>query len=296
MSAELKSLLTQDFLQTFAEAIIPIGKQEQVENFGDAISKALFTSQGNLSRFEETTVAALKIISKYGLEHIPEWMHLLPLVEDSSFPTEALGLQLVLDQGPRIFLKGVDQRWASGYFDDIAGKFALSLESLDPDLRPSSWTRWKSSATIEYWILLRLFYGAPLVHNEKMADLAVAFTDETRVVIEQHFNARDPIRDQPEVRWDLLGFPKMLKSGPPTGGCDTPTGGFWIQLLMDVHKPPLDRFGRYPYRNWVLGRSMSQEEEEWLEECDYFRSPPEEVLTKIHRDIAEGVWSPLGSG
>jgi hypothetical protein len=33
---------------------------------------------------------------------------------------------------------------------------------------------------------------------------------------------------------------------------------------MDVHKPPLDKYGRYPYQNWTLGRDMTTEEEDWI--------------------------------
>ena len=44
----------------------------------------------------------------------------------------------------------------------------------------------------------------------------------------------------------------------------------WQQCLrllnweIDLHKEIIDRFGRYPYRNEVLGRRSTPEEIEWL--------------------------------
>lgn len=41
------------------------------------------------------------------------------------------------------------------------------------------------------------------------------------------------------------------------------TGG--MESFLKAHTDVLERFGRYPYRNQVLGRESTKEESEWLE-------------------------------
>jgi uncharacterized protein (DUF924 family) len=36
------------------------------------------------------------------------------------------------------------------------------------------------------------------------------------------------------------------------------------------HKKIIDQFGRYPYRNALLGRTSTKEEEEWLKDGETF--------------------------
>lgn len=38
-----------------------------------------------------------------------------------------------------------------------------------------------------------------------------------------------------------------------------------FQTQVEQHKAVIDRFGRYPYRNGVLGREDTSEEKVWLE-------------------------------
>lgn len=298
MASDLKSLLTPELFTLVAESWIPLGKKEKVDDFGQVIRDIFFSSSSEDGAFalRPKLWPILLSISQLGLDGCPDWMDFLPPVESPEFPSQALALQLILDQAPRLWLKGVDARWAYGYFDEISIKYALALQDLPPHLRPSSWCRWEGSVTFEYWVVLRMLFGAPIVHHEMTSDAAVAFTDETRSTIEQRFNVRDPIRDQPERRWNMFGFPRLLASGGPDGPCDVIRGGFWIQELMDTHKPPLDKFGRYPYRNWVLGRDMTPEEEDWIREADFFKPPPEDVRKKIKEDVEKGVWSPIGDG
>ncbi|KAH9891430.1 hypothetical protein F4778DRAFT_334433 [Xylariomycetidae sp. FL2044] len=189
---------------------------------------------------------------------------------------------------------------------EIALRYARQLQALPADLRPGSWTRWKDAAvSVDYFIWVRLWLGAPFVHHEATGDLAAAFSDETRAFVEDHFGVRDPLRDQPDRRWDLHGFPKMLASGGPSQQqqqtCGAADGSFWLMCLMDVHKPPLDRYGRYPYQNWRLGRVGTAEEDAWMEEAvrlapSIFGPPSDEVVRKLRDDVEKGVWTPLGSG
>lgn len=62
---------------------------------------------------------------------------------------------------------------------------------------------------------------------------------------------------------------------------------------MDVHYPPLQKFGRYPYWNGFLGRSNTVEEEEWIKESGLFKGPPSDIKDKIRADVQAGQWTPL---
>lgn len=67
-------------------------------------------------------------------------------------------------------------------------------------------------------------------------------------------------------------------------------------MLMDIHKPIIDRFGRYPYTNPDRGRKSSKEELEWAERTDHFGEVPPEVAKQLGEDYEAGVWQPLGAG
>jgi hypothetical protein len=295
MTAELRTVLKSDLLDLVFETWINVSLTEPLDEFDKVIKEFLFEGNSKAPTISREVWPVLQMISNISDGEI-DWMDFLPPVEDPTFPKQALGLILLLDQAPRSYFKGIDQRWTTEYFGELSAGVVRLLEGLPADQRPSSWARWDGVATFEAWVLLRIMFGAPLVHNERAADEAVAFTDETRRAIEARFGVRDPLRDQPERRWDLLGFPKLLKSRGPEAPCDVTKGGFWLLELMDVHKPPLDKYGRYPYRNWLEGRDMTPEEEEWLREADFFKPPPEDVIKKIREDVDNGIWSHLGKG
>lgn len=144
---------------------------------------------------------------------------------------------------------------------------------------------------------------APIVHHEALANQATAMTEELRVLVESECGGgvRDPYRDLPNgARWDLYGFPRMLKArrGPLKGddGKSSVTAGcFWICALLDVHYPILEEYGRYPYRNGVLGRASTLEEEAWLQKAVFFKPPAPEVVRRIREDVEAGRWSPIGA-
>lgn len=154
---------------------------------------------------------------------------------------------------------------------------------------------WWDAVCIDYFVLVHWLFGAVWVHHERMAEQAVVFTEITHKFIENKFNTRDPHRDQPEKRWDLYGFPRMLKEGGPETA-DVVEGWFWLACLMDVHKPPLDTYGKFPYQNGAFPRASTPEEEEWVEKSGFFRELPPEVKNHIREDVLAGRWTPLGGG
>ncbi|KAI5925259.1 hypothetical protein F4810DRAFT_708645 [Camillea tinctor] len=293
MAPDLKSLLTPELFTLVLETRIPFSKTEPID-FGRAIQHFFFESEAEMQALRSAAWPALQALSELrGLS--PDLLAFLPPVSSPSFPSQALGLLLLLDQASRVLLQGVDTRWVYGYFGELALALAQRFEALPPAQRPSARERWPGVA-LDYFVWVRLFFGAVLVHHESARDAAVAFTEETRALVEGRLGVRDPHRDRPDLRWDLLGFPKMLRAGGPASPCGVAEGCFWLMCLMDVHKPPLDKFGRYPYQNWRLGRVGTPEEDAWMAEAGMFGAPSDEVVKKIRQDVENGVWTPLGSG
>lgn len=67
-------------------------------------------------------------------------------------------------------------------------------------------------------------------------------------------------------------------------------------MLVDIHKPIIDRFGRYPYTNPVRGRESTKEELEWAEKSEHFAEVPPPAAKQLENDYKVGVWQPLGAG
>jgi hypothetical protein len=72
-----------------------------------------------------------------------------------------------------------------------------------------------------------------------------------------------------------------------------PNVGSPVESQMDVHYPPLEKFGRYPYWNDYLGRVSTAGEEEWMKNADRFGGLAPEIRDKIRADVEAGRWSPL---
>lgn len=298
--ANLAELLTPNLYQVLLDKWFPFPKKEPID-FGHAIDFYF----NNLDTtpdpgFRQRVWPTLKAISELALDDVPDMMSFLPSPQDPDFPRQALGLQLVLDQAPRLLFKGINQRWTDGFFGPISIKFSRQLQRLPAKLNPTLWTRcWQDSVSVDYFILVRLWFGAPWVHNESTAEEALQFTEDTRAFVEQSLGTKDPYRDQPEKRWDMYGFPKMLQAivdGAPGSPCDPVKGWFFLACLMDVHYPPLNKFGRYPYRNGAAGRDPTPEEVEWSRESGLFRELPDDVRRHIREDVANNRWTPLLDG
>ncbi|KAH6645252.1 hypothetical protein BKA67DRAFT_584639 [Truncatella angustata] len=292
MTADLRTLLTPELFRFLVDEWIPFSRTDPIE-FAEAIAASLFRRRADTATIKQKTWPALKALSLLGLDHVPDLFAFLPPPEDPDFPTQALGLLLVFDQAPRTLLKGVDVRWTYAYFGEISIKFLQQLQTLPSQLHPAGWNRWKDSVSLEFFVFVRLWFNAPLWHHEKMATQGVSFTDETRQLVERATNTRDPYRDQPDKRWHLHGFPNMLKEGGPKSPCGVVPGAFWISCLLDVHKPPLDLYGRYPWQNGAFGRVNTPDEADWLDTAEIFSMDPE-VRERIRQDVEAGKWTPLG--
>jgi uncharacterized protein (DUF924 family) len=254
---------------------------------------------GDQQVFYKLCVPALKALSKIGLSNMPNLLDLLPPPESKKFPEHALALQQLLDQAPR-YLKGVDKRWCNSYFDMISLDLAHQFAALPVALQPQRKERWLNEvgASFDTWALVQIWFTAPWMHSEDIKDHeagAIAI-EEWRQEVEKHSGKIDPYRTEKEKNSkDTLAFSSLFMSGGVLSNPDIKMEDFmfWWMLIKDVHKPIIVEFGRYPYRNAVVGIVSTEKEKAWLEETGHFGEPDAETIRLIGADIKAGIWTPL---
>jgi uncharacterized protein (DUF924 family) len=296
--SELRDLLTPELLSLIVKARLPYGKRDTI-NFRE-FGRSVFLLDIYSPLVRDKVWLVLVALSKIGLELMPDLSQYLPAPTDPSYPEQCLGLQLLLDHCPRVLFSGVDHRWTYGYFSIISQRLARTWYSLPPALQPGSWERLHDEMGLDYWIGIRFWFGTPFVHSELLAhqQIALAFTEETRLTVEKMSGQTDPYRtDRQAILSDLYGFPRMYRAGPPQSEDVTREAWtFWMGKLMDIHKPIIDRYGRYPYLNAILGRKTTITEKWWIEGTSHFGEASEETAKLIRQDVENGCWRPLGHG
>ncbi|KAK0631521.1 hypothetical protein B0T14DRAFT_384331, partial [Immersiella caudata] len=291
------TLINPPLLHAIRETIFPFSETEPLDF-------TLVADQGFGGRRTPTTPDNIRkqvwqflvALSKLGLDNVPDMATFLPPPSDPDFARQAMGLQLLLDQMPRRLCRGADCRWTNAYFDIISLKYAQTLDSLPETQKPWSWSQWKDSSTLDYWVLVRTCFVVPFTHTDQieMQDRSLAFSEETRRVIETATGSVDPYRARrAELLLDIYAFPRVIKEGPPKEGVKIQDYTYWVFMLMDVHKPLVERFGRYPYRNAYFGREDTAEEVEWFGKTGDFARPEEEARDRLRADFEGGVWTPL---
>lgn len=66
-----------------------------------------------------------------------------------------------------------------------------------------------------------------------------------------------------------------------------------VNIFPQIHTPIIAEFGRYPYRNGMLGRHNSSKENKFLEDTNHFAELDAETIRRIRADVDAGRWSPL---
>lgn len=257
---------------------------------------------GGLDRKEWYDLAfnrALKPISTIGSEDVPDLLQFLPPPEAKDFPSKAIGLLALLDQGPRALFSGANERYSYGYFDQLTAKLARQLEALPAAQRPFSVSRLMEQGwSFDYAIAAVIWFMVPFVHSEHLEDQErqITISEEIRKAVEEHTGKIDPNRATiEEDSKDIYAFGRILvKETPKWEGTKLEDFVFWFLRLTRVHKPIIDKFGRYPYRNNSLGRISTPEEIQYLEDTDHFAMmEDEDAIKKIRQDVEAGIWSPL---
>jgi uncharacterized protein (DUF924 family) len=169
----------------------------------------------------------LKTLSLHSLSSLlsPDFSFLTFLAPptSSSFPEQALALQLLLDQGPRSYCSGIDERWAIAFFDPLNQKFMKEISSLakeNSDLDPRSKKRWVEELGVSYdfYLTTQMWFYAPWVHSECLGHQrrVAGWLEGIRIDVEKTTGTQDPYRkEKDELMKDLWAFPKMFRAGPP---------------------------------------------------------------------------------
>ena len=183
--ASLSALLPPSKLHAIFQARIPWPRSTPL-NFAHVRD---FSSYFDAEAFRALCFPVLKRLSEiHRFEVADELFALLPAAESGEFPEQALGMLLLLDQGPRQLFSGHDERWTYSYFDGLALLVLHRLRSLPETLQPDRQTRWvdEMGYTFSHWTVARFWFTAPLTHSESAADqdLQRRLCDEVRQAVE----------------------------------------------------------------------------------------------------------------
>ncbi|GJE93003.1 hypothetical protein PsYK624_091620 [Phanerochaete sordida] len=297
-SIDLSKVLTPELFEALRRVHLPWAEDKPLDYY--AVAKAFFAGEPD-TRPEFYKLAfhkVLKPLSTLGVENVPDMMQFLPPPEAPNFPSQALGLMLLLDQVPRSIFSGVNGRYTNSYFDVIAQKLTLRLLALPAHLRPDSTERLTAQGwSLDYATAARFWFYAPLIHSENLEfhGMQLLLVDDMRRVVEKSVGRTDPARaTMTDDLKDIYGFAKLLRSAPIREGIDMGDFFFWLLRLAVLHVPLIQEFGRYPYRNNSVGRVSTAAEEQYAKDTDYFAMErDEEVIKKIRADVEAGIWSPL---
>ncbi|RDW88291.1 hypothetical protein BP6252_00323 [Coleophoma cylindrospora] len=257
------------------------------------------------TELQKTWYPALKSLS---LIPLPEAEELdlttyLPAPTSPDFAWQALALRVLLDQGPRIMFGGdtVDARWTNGFFDVLSNKLTRQFLELPQDLQPWNPKQWPSRVHFDFLMPVNVWWLAALAHSEILAnhDIAVKHTEVIRNLIEERTGTVDPYRaDKELLATDVHAFGRMMRKGTPKrdaeGVVKMEEFMFWMLTVIDVHRPIIERYGRYPYRNGALGRTSTEDEVKWLDVDAGLGTVDDAVATRIREDVEAGRWTPLG--
>lgn len=235
-----------------------------------------------------------------GLLQVPnlDLMEYLPETSSKKFPEYSLALVLLLDQGGRL-LTGTDTRWKYDYFDILARRLVHKILELPEEINPYNMSRWMGElgSTFGYWLLVRMWFQAPLCHSEAIRDheIAAAINAEARTEVERFTKSRDPNREhRATLLYDTLAYPRWSREGPPTGpGVQLKDFAFWELMMMDVHKCIIEQYGGYPQRYASRGREATGAEMVYLERSNYFDVIDDASAKQIRSDVKAGIWTRL---
>lgn len=305
----LKSLITPALLTAAVDAHLPYSTTEPLD-FTYVMD--YMSNKGFREKIKQTAARdALIIISHMAPNgQLPsdselDLMSFLPPPQSPEFPKQCYGLQLLLDQGSRVLFEAdIDGRWQSAVFGPLARRLTTKWLALPSEQRPDTWARWRDDLGVQsfdYWLVSRLMWIAPLSHAEDLDSqrIALAMVEETRTMVEERFGTKDPYRAKRDalLKDDLAFLREVCKGFAPrddAGTIDRETWIFWWCMILDSHWPIIENFGRYPYRNAILGRKSTDAEKKWLDDTAHVAEAPEDVAKAIADDVAKGVWTPLG--
>ena len=299
--AQLKAILTPDLLSRIYDIQVPArGASPQTWFdlvFGDEAEDVVRQKLRDVG-----LLSVLAAISRIDIEELCSirWLHLLPSANSREFLTQSLGLHLLLDQGSRLLLKGCNIRYVYGFFDILALKLASEFDALPDALKPWSLQRWlREGYTWQDALPRCVYYNTALCHAEDPMHHARGqqICERHRVDAERASGRPDPTRTNPdahaiEAQVDALIQLVTADVIPPRYLSRESYEDFvyFDCQIVRVHKPVIDKFGRYPWRNAGLGRQSTAEELAFLDSIDGFAKVVADVARQISEDVADGRW------
>jgi uncharacterized protein (DUF924 family) len=288
----LASVLTPALFSTALELRIPFDKRKPVDP--SAVRTSFFGGGFDTASFRKAVLPALKQLATIGLDAFPEsLLPYLPPPTAASFPEQAFGLIIVLDQGPRQCFDGMDDRWTSAYFDVLVQALLAELRALPADQQPWTKERWLHDvgADESHWFLASFWWAAPLVHSEELAshEAALALTAHVRHAVRTLTGDADPY----PAPTDPLAFFRTAMARCPPAPLALSALVYWMLMLIETHTPIVRTFGRYPYRNGALGREDTEAERAFMEQTSGFAGVEADVRKRIAEDVRKGRWTPI---
>lgn len=292
---DVHSIITPLLLEQMWRARVPWPSTHHIS--GKELVTEFFSDDSRFSTAVQDAWPALKALSHaYGPGTIPDMTGFLPSPEDPGFPEQAFGMHVLLDQAPRVLFKGIDGRWTN-WFDKVARSLYDYYYSLPERLTPWAADAWAGS-TFEYWICIASEFNATMAHQESRGDQRISALriEQIRRAVEAFSGHRDPARDGSSPPLDEYSLVYVVTHVDLDQEWSFPKAAFFSFMVDDAHRPIIDEFGRYPYRNAIEGRDSTADELEWIRRTDHFAEADPEVAQRVRRDIAAGTWTPLGEG
>lgn len=292
---DIQTIITPNLLRQMWRARIPWPPTHHIS--GKELVAEFFSDESRFSVPARDAWPALKALSHaYGPDAIPDMTGFLPSPEDRGFGEQAFGMHVLLDQAPRVLFKGIDGRWTS-WFDKVARKLYEYYYSLPERLAPWAPDAWAGS-TFEYWVCIASEFNATMAHQESGEDqeLSAHGIEILRRAVENYSGHRDPFRNGKSQPLDEYSLVDAVAHVSLDQHWSFPKAAFFSFMIDDAHRPIIERFGRYPYRNAIEGRDSTTDELEWIQKTDHFGEAEPEVAKRVRRDISAGKWTPLGKG
>lgn len=219
---------------------------------------------------------------------------LLAIIEQSPdnkrFP-RAVGLVMLLDQCPRMHhANGTNAIWAARYFDPLAQHIVWALFNKPNGESIMSYDAWErlGFSRLHFWVITALIMSAA-DHSERIEHhrQLQSMVNQRRREIEYVTGGGDHFGKQVSKANDVLAFSQYMRRPRSERPQITSVYDYLYERLMiaDMHYPIIEMFGRYPWRNFVLGRENTAAEEEFLDCTGHFGEPSVEVQERLRSQL-----------
>ncbi|KAL4814849.1 hypothetical protein BDW67DRAFT_165289 [Aspergillus spinulosporus] len=175
---------------------------------------------------------------------------ILALIKPTT-PHDWLGLIILLDQLPRNCYRGVEAALVYTFFDPICRFIASRALEEGIAVRPE----------VRYRLALRHWFYLPFMHSEDLG--------HQELVLRGYQEMAEDIRQLLDEPADRVGEKELSCREILVSNRESVEANLAQNFkFQKEHHDIISRFGRYPYRNGVLGRATTPDEEKFLSETN----------------------------